>query len=91
MPSHGLFAKMWGKLIDAAATEAIGEKPAADATAAPASEAVLAFLARAEKAPSEEAKLDANSTRVTRQDAKAVLSETRTKDGRMVHKSVVAF
>lgn len=90
-PSHALFAKMWGKLIDAAAIEAIGETRGPDAKPAPGPDAVAAFLARAEKAAAEETKLDANTTRVTRQDASAVMNETRAKDGKLVHKSMVAF
>ena len=80
-----------GKLIDAAAIEAIGETRGPDAKPAPGPDAVAAFLARAEKAAAEETKLDANTTRVTRQDASAVMNETRAKDGKLVHKSMVAF
>ena len=90
-PSHGLLAKMWGKLIDAAATEAIGEKAPGGTKPAPETASVMAFLADAAKAAPEERKLDANSTRVTRQNSAVVQSETRQKDGGVVHRSVVAF
>ena len=90
-PSHGLLAKMWGKLIDAAATEAIGEMAPGGTKPAPETAAVMAFLADAAKAAPEERKLDANSTRVTRQNSAVVQSETRQKDGGVVHRSVVAF
>ncbi len=90
-PSHGLFAKMWGKLIDAAATEAISEKAAGEARAAPAPEAVLAFLARAVSGAAEERKLDAANTRVVHQNEAAVVNETKQADGRVLHRSYVAF
>lgn len=89
-PSHGLLAKMWGKLIDAAATEAISEAAASAAKPAPASDAVLAFLAKAASAVPQEQKLDASNTRVVRQNEAAVVNETMA-GGKVLHKSYVAF
>ena len=92
-PSHALFAKMWGKLIDAAATEAISGKTkvAADAKPVPTPDQITAFLTKAANAKPEEQKLDANTTRVTRQNETAVSAETKARDGRTLHRSYVAF
>ena len=48
-PSNGLFRKMWPKLIDAGATEAISEKDTKTLSAAPAAADVTAFLEAADK------------------------------------------
>ena len=90
-PSHGLFEKMWGKLIDAAATEAIGDRGAGSVKPTPVPADVLAFLANAANAAAQEQKLDANTVRVTRQNEATVASETKRSDGRVLHKSYVAF
>ena len=90
-PSHGLFTKMWGKLIDAAATEAIGEAASGEKLPPPATDAVMAFLAAAASASPEELKLDANTQRVRRQNDASVLNDTKQNDGKVLHRSVVAF
>lgn len=88
-PSHGLFAKMWPKLLDAAATEAIGEK-AAKVEAAPDAAAVLAFLAAAEAGKASEQKLDERLVRETRDGSSALVLETRQKSGAFLHRSYLA-
>jgi hypothetical protein len=90
-PSHALFAKMWDKLIDAAATEAISEGNAAKAHVAPTADAVKVFLSATADARREDSPIDRDTTRVTRQNAASVESESRTKDGRLLHRSHVAF
>ncbi len=89
-PSHGLFTKMWGKLVDAAATEAIGETNGS-ASAPPAPEAVMMFLSGAETGQAEEQTVDKNTRRVLKRNDAAVFSDTQQADGKVVHRSVVAF
>ena len=89
-PSHGLLSKMWNKLIDAAATEAIGDASPTPGTP-PAPEAVKVFLAAVSAASAEELAVDANTKRVRRQTSASVVSETRQMDGRILHRSFVAF
>ena len=64
-PSNGLFRKMWPKLLDASATEAIGEK-SAKAEPAPDPASVQAFLAAAEKGAATESRLDERLVREAR-------------------------
>ena len=80
-----------GESRPSAATEAIGEPATGDNPTPPAADAVLAFLAAAAKAAPQESKLDANTTRITRQNDASVLSETKAFDGKVIHRSVVAF
>lgn len=89
-PSHGLFSKMWGKLVDAAATEAIGETKG-PASPPPAPDAVLSFLNGAAAGQSEVQTVDENTKRVLKRNDAAVFSETQQADGKVVHRSVVAF
>jgi len=90
-PSHGLFAKMWGKLIDAAATEAISEGSRGAASVPPAASSVQAFLAGTAAAKAEAYAVDANTTRVLHQNSAGVFSETQQKDGHVLHRSYVAY
>lgn len=87
--SNALFRKLWPKLLDAAVTEAIGERNAAPAGAPPI-EAVQAFLAAAENAPAKEQPLPGKTMMDTRDGDKALFVETRRgKDG-YVHRAYVA-
>jgi len=74
-PSHALFKKMWAKLLDASAIEAISHKdePREDA---PTVEAVTAFLAAAENGKASEKPLNAGARLTTRDADKAYLFET---------------
>ena len=94
-PSHGLFAKMWGKLIEASATEAIAEKSAQKSTekvdiAIPSADDVRAFLARAEAGNANLSKIDGALTRETRDADSALFFETRRAAGEFVHRSYLA-
>jgi hypothetical protein len=93
--SNALFQKMWTKQLEAAVTEAIGEK---NATAGSAPVAALkaadisAFLTRAEGGRRAETKLPATSiVRETREADNALLTETRRSSGGVVHRSYIAF
>lgn len=90
-PSHALFAKMWGKLIEAAATEALTDKSAGPAAPAPDRAAVMAFLEKPAAAAPVDHEIDQNLTRSVRRGDKALAMETRTRDGRMVHRSYVSY
>jgi len=87
-PSNALFRKMWSKLLNAGATEAIGHRN--DAAAAPPSiEAVQAFLAGAEQGAKNEKPLTAGLRQETREGEKAYLFETAGAAG-FVHRNYLA-
>ncbi|MBV8825278.1 MAG: hypothetical protein JO220_09870 [Hyphomicrobiales bacterium] len=76
-PSNGLFRKMWPKLLAANAVEAIGDKPAAAAAAAPSEADVLAFLNSAEAGKAVEQPLVGRNKLETREAAGALFFETQ--------------
>jgi len=75
-PSNGLFRKMWPKLLDANAVEAIGDKAAAGA-APPSSADVLTFLKAAEAGKAVEQPLTKAIKLETREAAGALFFESR--------------
>jgi hypothetical protein len=75
-PSNGLFRKMWPKLLDANAVEAIGDKAAARA-APPSNADVLAFLKTAEAGKAVEQPLTKAIKLETREAAGALFFESR--------------
>jgi hypothetical protein len=90
-PSNGLFRKMWPKILDAAATEALGvkaEKPAP----APAAQAARAFMSAAEAARAAPAPsgADGHAQLAVREASDALLVESRRKDGALIHRTYVA-
>lgn len=88
-PSHGLFLKLWPKLLNAAATEAVAEK--SDTIAAPPSaEQVTAFLAAAERGRNGERTLNAQNKLATRETDQAYYFETRRADGAWLHRNYLA-
>jgi ARG and Rhodanese-Phosphatase-superfamily-associated Protein domain len=94
-PSNGLFRKMWPKLLDANAVEAIGDKSAAGA--APPSDAdVLAFLKAAEAGKAVEQPLTKAIKLETREAAGALFFESRRvpsapgADAAWVHRNYIA-
>jgi len=87
-PSNGLFRKMWGKLLSASVTEAIGERGGI-VSEAPKSEEVLAFLDNAEKGKS--VAQQAGSAPIELRDAAASLyMEAARPSGSFVHKNYLA-
>jgi hypothetical protein len=88
-PSNGLFRKMWPKLLEASATEAIAERSAAPEPA-PTVEAVRAFIAAAESGKATKAKLDERLLREVRDADKALYLETARSAGGFVHRSYIA-
>jgi hypothetical protein len=86
--SNGLFRKMWPKLLDASATEAIGHRNDAK-DAPPPVKTVDAFLAAPAAAPASETPLKFGLNRVTRESAQEVMFET-SQAGNAVHRSYLA-
>jgi hypothetical protein len=90
-PSHGLFRKMWAKLLTASVTEAIGEKAASAADAAPPTpEAVRTFLAGAEKGKADAHKIGDLAKQEIRDAGSALYIEAARADGRWIHRNYLA-
>jgi len=91
--SNGLFRKMWPKLLDASAIEAISHRNDAKdndiKNLAPPIPAVTAFLNAADEAKPSETPLNFGVRRVTRENDKAVLFETALAGG-WVHRSYLS-
>jgi hypothetical protein len=86
--SNGLFCKMWPKLLDASATEAISHRnDPKDAT--PPIKAVSAFLDAPAAATPSETPLNFGVRRITRENDNELLFETSRADG-WVHRSYLA-
>lgn len=90
-PSHGLFQKMWPKLLNASVTEAIGEKTqqGADA-AAPGPMLVEEFLSSAEKGKADEQSIGKLMQQETRDAEKSLYVEARKLSGGFVHRNYLA-
>jgi len=90
-PSHGLFRKLWPKLLEAAATEAIAEKNAkVPAAAAPDKDQISGFLAEAERGRKGERTINATTRLGTGETEKSYYFETRKTDGVWVHRNYLA-
>lgn len=85
-PSNGLFRKMWGKLLNASVTEAIGDRGAIVAEA-PKAEEVLAFLTEAEKGKSAAQDIGGRARIETRDAPAALYMEAARPSGGFVHKN----
>ena len=88
-PSNALFRKMWAKLLNAGATEAIGHRNDIPAAAPPTVEAVNGFLAGAGEGKKDERSLTAGLRQETREGEKAYLFETASPTG-FVHRNYLA-
>jgi hypothetical protein len=88
-PSNLLFRKMWGKLLSANATEAIGEKNG-EKGAPPSIDTVAAFLAASEQGKKSERVLPKNVRLETRDSDMALYFETKRAGGGWVHRSYLA-
>jgi hypothetical protein len=87
-PSNGLFRKMWGKLLNASAIEAISHRND-PRNEAPSIEAVTAFLADAERGKADEKPLNAGVKLDTREGDNAYYFETA-RAGGWVHRNYLA-
>lgn len=90
-PSNGLFTKMWPKLFDSSATEAIADKQVLKVEAMPTIAQVTAFLDAADAGKVvENTQLDTENARQLR-DSPAILAvATKRADGTLVHRSYLA-
>jgi hypothetical protein len=88
-PSHGLFVKLWPKLLRAAATEAVAEKNGKSGEA-PAPDKVTEFIDKAEKGRAGERKIDERTTLGTRETEKSYYFEAKRADGAVFHKNYLA-
>jgi hypothetical protein len=89
-PSNGLFRKMWPKLLEATATEAIGERDGV-VSAPPTGAAVAAFLVPAAAAkPAEPVPPGMPVVREVRESDQVLQVETKRKDGGFIHRVYVA-
>lgn len=86
--SNGLFRKMWPKLLDASATEAISHRNDSKDKAPPIV-AVTAFLGAADGAKANETQLNFGVRRITRESDKELSFETSLADG-WVHRSYLS-
>ena len=87
--SNGLFRKMWPKLLNAAATEAIGESND-KVEAPPSADAVAAFLDEARRGKAKEQALSDGVRLKTRESSDAVYFATETASGGRVHENYLA-
>jgi hypothetical protein len=74
--ANGLFLKLWPKLLKASAVEAVAEVKKDKKFDPPTAEAVLAFLADADKGKTSEKDINKRYRQVERETAKACLFET---------------
>jgi hypothetical protein len=88
-PSNALFRKMWAKLLDASATEALGEKSDA-APAPPDVAAVQTFLQAAEQEQAAQKELTKSVQLETREAQGVLYFATVRKDGSWVHRNYLA-
>jgi hypothetical protein len=89
-PSNGLFRKMWPKLLDASATEAIGEKSESGGTP-PTLVAVGEFLDTAERGNGSQRPLPARTESETRDGATSLYVEARrAAGGGWYHRNYIA-
>ena len=87
--SHDLFARMWPKLLNASAVEALEERPKMKAAAtAPDTAAVRKTLADAEAGHAASKSAGGRASVVRKESDKALLFETRERDG-WIHRSYI--
>jgi hypothetical protein len=87
--SNALFKKMWPKMLNASATEAIANR-GGDKTALPTPAAVMGFLATANEAKPSAQPTAFGMQRVTRASDQAYLIEADLKEGAYLHRSYLA-
>jgi hypothetical protein len=90
--SNSLFLKLWPKLLKSSAVEAVAELQKDKKFDAPKAEAVLAFLADAEKGKKAEKDVNKRLQQVERESAKSYFFETCDRDqkGASVRRSYIA-
>lgn len=88
-PANGLFRKMWTKLLDASATEAVGARRR-DKASSPDLADVSAFLVAAETGQATARGLPTQGDLVMRDSPRAVFVEANARSGGWFHRSYVA-
>jgi hypothetical protein len=91
-PAHGLFVKLWPKLLNAAAVEAIAEAKKGKKFEHASAEAVKAFMLAAEKGKASRAEVDKRVRLVTHDGKKNVLfvTEDQRHKGLVLRRSYIA-
>ncbi|MEO8559539.1 MAG: DUF6569 family protein, partial [Rhodospirillales bacterium] len=87
--STALFQRMWPKLLNAAAVEAISEQDKKPVTPI-ANDTVTAFLDQLGKAPATTQKLSPNTSLRTQETDRGIASDTVLSDGAVIHRSYLA-
>jgi hypothetical protein len=88
--SNGLFKKLWGKMLKAAATEAVSQANGVRLADPVKAEAVKGFIDDADKAKPREQSVGSGARLVTREDKDNVMFEARDEKSKaVVHKSYV--
>lgn len=89
-PSNALFRKMWGKLIEASVTEAIGAKAQAHDAPAPAIDAVQSFLDKAEQGSSTVQNIGGLAHQQLRDADHSVFIQAERPSGEWIHRNYLA-
>ncbi len=89
--SNALFAKLWPKMLEASAIEAIAELNADEKFQSPEADAVKAFLRESQTGKAETKKVSARTSVVKRETEKNLFFETRDRaqNGKWVHRSYI--
>jgi hypothetical protein len=89
--SHALFLKLWPKLLNGSATEALAEKEKGKKFGAPSAEAVKKFLAEVAQGKKTEKEVSKRVRLICAESEKTLFLETRDKDkkGEAVHRSYI--
>jgi hypothetical protein len=87
--SNALFMKLWPKLINGSATEALAEKQKDKKFDAPTTDAVKTFMAEAVKGKKSEKELSKRVLQICQEDEKNLYLEARDKEGKgaVIHRS----
>jgi hypothetical protein len=90
-PSNGLFRKMWPKLLEASATEAIGAAAGSGSAPPPRPADIEAFLEAAQSAaPGKAQPLEGQALMETRESPQALYVATSLADGTPLHRNYLA-
>ncbi len=87
--SHALFVKLWPKLLESAAVEAVAVKPQATAPRPNTVDEVRGMLNSNEKAKPALKQISPETSQEIRDSAKSVYFETRTQDNNWLHKNYI--
>ncbi|MEO1608013.1 MAG: DUF6569 family protein [Pseudomonadota bacterium] len=89
-PSHGLFKKMWPKLLRASVTEAISEKTEDKIAHSPKPDDILEFLKEAETGKPSTRPINNGAVLQINTSEMSYLFATKLKDGNWIHRNYIA-